>query len=88
MTKRQRHTAEQIAVILKQEAGLEVTEICRKNGFSEQSFFRWKSNYGGMGLSEVRRPKALKDENHRLNQLVAEKELDLRAMKNIIERNY
>lgn len=89
MAKRKRHSPERIAAILKQqEAGLKVTEICRKHGISEQTFFRWKSKYGGMGASEVKRLKALEDENRRLKQLVAEKELDLQAMKTIIEGKY
>ncbi len=89
MAKRKRHSPEQIAAILKQqEAGLKVTEICRKHGISEQTFFRWKSKYGGMGASEVKRLKALEEENRRLKQLVAEKELDLQAMKTIIEGKY
>ena len=89
MAKRKRHSPEQIASILReQEAGLKVSEICRKHGISEQTFFRWKSKYGGMGASEVKRLKALEEENRRLKQLVAEKELDLQAMKTIIEGKY
>lgn len=89
MAKRKRHSPEQMATILKQqEAGLKVTEICRKHGISEQTFFRWKSKYGGMGASEVKRLKALEEENRRLKQLVAEKELDLQAMKTILEGKY
>ncbi len=89
MAKRKRHSPEQIASILReQEAGLKVSEICRKHGISEQTFFRWKSKYGGMGASEVKRLKALEEENRRLKQLVAEKELDLQAMKTILEGKY
>ena len=89
MSKRRRHTPEQIASILRQqEAGLKVAEICRQNGISEQTFYRWKSKYGGMGVSEVKRLKALEEENRRLKQLVAEKELDIQALKVIAEGKY
>ena len=89
MSRRPRHTPEQIAAILKrQEGGLKVAEICRQEGISEQTFYRWKSQYGGMGASEVKRLKALEDENRRLKQLLGEKELDIHALKTIVEGKY
>jgi len=89
MSKQKRHTPEQIASILKQqEGGLATSEICRQHGISEQTFYRWKSKYGGMGTSEVKRLKHLEDENRRLKQMVADQALDIEAMKTIIEGKY
>ena len=87
--KRKRHGAEQIAAILRQqEGGLKVSEVCRQHGISEQTFYRWKAKYGGLGVSEVKRLKGLEEENRRLKQLVAEKELDIQALKTVIEGKY
>ena len=89
MGRRKRHTAEQIAAILKrQEGGLKVADICREEGISEQTFYRWKSQYGGMAASEVKRLKALEEENRRLKQLLGEKELDIQALRTIVEGKY
>ncbi len=87
--KRSRFTEEQIVKILKlQENGLKVTEICRQNGISEQTFYRWKSKYGGMSVSEIKRLKELEAENRRLKQLIGEKELDILALKAALEKKY
>ena len=87
--KRTRFTEEQIVKILKlQENGLKVTEICRQNGISEQTFYRWKSKYGGMSVSEIKRLKELEAENRRLKQLIGEKELDILALKAALEKKY
>ena len=89
MSRQKRHTPEQIASILnQQEGGLKVAEICRREGISEQTFYRWKSKYGGLGVSEVKRLKALEDENRRLKQLIGDKELDIQALKTIVEGKY
>ena len=89
MSRKPRHTPEQIAAILKrQEGGLKVAEICRQESISEQTFYRWKSQYGGMGSSEVKRLKSLEDENRRLKQLLGEKELDLQALRIVVEGKY
>ena len=87
--RRSRFTDEQIVKLLKlQENGLKVVEICRQNGISEQTFYRWKSKYGGVSVSEVRRLKELEVENRRLKQLVGEKELDILALKAALEKKY
>ena len=87
--KRTRFTEEQIVKILKlQENGLKVMEICRQNGISEQTFYRWKSKYGGMSVSEVKRLKELEAENSRLKQLIGEKELDILALKAALGKKY
>ena len=62
--KRSRFSEEQIIGILKEhEAGVPVAELCRKHGVSNASLYNWKAKYGGMDVSEARKPKALEDEN-------------------------
>jgi putative transposase len=70
-------TEEQIAYALRQvESGTPVTDVCRKLGVSEQTFYRWKRKFAGMGVAELRRLRQLEDENRRLKQLVADLTLD------------
>ena len=70
--KKSRFTEEQIAFALKQaEAGTPVAGVLRRRGISEQTFYRWKKLYGGLGTGELRRLKQLEDENRKLKQLVA-----------------
>ena len=75
--KKSRYTDEQIAFALRQaETGTPVREVIRKMGIAEQTFYRWKKLYGGLGPSEVRRLKQLEEENRRLKQMVADLSLD------------
>jgi putative transposase len=75
--KRKRFTEEQIAFALRQvESGVPAKEVCRKLQISEQTFYRWKKKFGGLGVAEVRRLKQLEDEVRRLKQLVADLSLD------------
>jgi len=84
-----RYTEEQIIKVLReQESGSKISELCRKNGISEQTFYRWRSKYGGMSVSEARRLKVLEEENHRLKQIVWEQALDIRALKAALEKKY
>jgi putative transposase len=77
--KKSRYTEEQIAYALKQaETGTPVAEVLRRMGISEQTFYRWKKLYGGLGVGELRRLKQLEDENRKLKQLVADLSLDCR----------
>lgn len=86
--KKGRFTEEQIIGILKlHENGAKVSDIIRQHGISEQTFYRWKSKYGGMEISDAKRLKQLEDENRRLKQLVGELSLDNQALKYIIEKN-
>ena len=72
-----RFTEEQIAMALRQgEAGTPVAEIIRKLGISEQTYYRWKKKYGGLGVSELRELKAIREENRRLKTLAADLSLD------------
>lgn len=87
--KRKRFSEEQIIGILKEsEAGRENREICRKHGITEQTFYRWRSKYGGMSVSEARRLKDLEVENQKLKQLLAEAHLDNAAMKELLRKNW
>jgi len=86
--KNNRFTEEQIIAILKlQENGMKVSDIIRQYGIAEQTFYRWKSKYGGMEVSEAKRLKQLEEENRRLKQLVGEQALDIQGLKYIIEKN-
>ena len=82
-------TEEQIIGILReQEAGAAVKEITRRDGISEQSFYRWKSKYGGMEASDARRLKELEAENAKLKKLLAEAHLDNAALKDVVSRKW
>ena len=75
--KKTQFTEEQIAYALHEaEMGTAVAEICRKLGVSEQTFYRWKKKFAGMGVAELRRLKQLEEENRKLKQLVADLSLD------------
>ncbi len=63
-------------------------EIIRRHGISEQSFYRWKAKYGGLGVSEARRLKALEAENAKLKKLLAEAHLDNAALKDVLSRKW
>jgi putative transposase len=85
--KKTRFTDEQIVFALRQaETGTPVQEVIRKMGISEQTFYRWKKLYGGLGPSEVRRLKQLEDENRRLKQMVADLSLDKHMLQDVLSR--
>jgi putative transposase len=85
--KKSRYTDEQIAFALRQaETGTPVREVLRKMGISEQTFYRWKRMYGGLGPSEVRRLKQLEEENRRLKQMVADLSLDKHMLQDVLSR--
>jgi putative transposase len=85
--KKTRFTDEQIAFALRQaETGTSVQEVIRKMGISEQTFYRWKKLYGGLGHSEVRHLKQLEDENRRLKQMVADLSLDKHMLQDVLSR--
>ncbi len=87
--RKSRFSEEQIVKILTlHENGLKVAEICRQHGISEQTYYRWKSKYGGMEVSEVKRLKELEAENRKLKQLIGEKELDIIALKAALLKKY
>jgi putative transposase len=85
--KRKRFTDEQIAYALRQaEAGTKVTELCRKLGVSQQTFYSWRRKYAGMGVAELRELRQLRQENRRLKQLVADLSLDKHMLQDVISR--
>ena len=79
---KKRFTEEQIIGFLREaEAGLAVKDLCRRHGFSEASYYLWRSKFGGMSVSDAKRLKELEAENTRLKKLLAEQMLDMAAMK-------
>ncbi len=87
--KSSRFSEEQIIRILKEaEAGVRVRDLCRQHGISDQTYYRWKSKYGGMEVSEIRRLKSLDEENRKLKQLLAEKELDILGLRTALSKKY
>ena len=85
--KRKRYSEAQIAFALRQaESGTPVAEIIRKLGISEQTFYRWKKKFAGLGVAEIRRLKQLEDENRRLKQLVADLTLDKQMLQEVLSK--
>ena len=86
---KKRFTEEQIVAALRQaEAGMKVTDVCRKMGVSLQSFYRWKAKYAGLGISELREMRQLRDENRKLKQLVADLTLDKHILQEAIGKKW
>jgi putative transposase len=84
---RKGHTEEQILQALRQaEGGEKAAEICRKLGISEQTFYTWKRKYSGMGLSELRELRQLREENGKLKKLVADLSLDRHMLQEIVRK--
>jgi len=86
---KKRYTEEQISYALKEsECGVKTTEICRKMGVSEQTFYKWKRKYAGMGITELRQLKALEQENRQLKRLVADLSLDKHMLQDVISKKF
>ena len=86
---RKRYTEEQIIAVLREgEAGAKVTDLCRKYGMSDATYYNWKARYAGLTVSELKRLKALEEENRRLKQIVGEQALDIRAPKDLLSENF
>jgi putative transposase len=82
--KTSRYSEEQIIGYLKQaEAGMPIKELCRKGGFSDATFYKWRAKFGGMDVSDARRLKELEGENAKLKKLLAEAHLDIHALKSV-----
>jgi putative transposase len=87
--KARQYTEEQIIAVLKEgEAGAPVVDLCRKYGMSDATYYNWKSKYYGMAVSDLKKLKALEEENRRLKQIVADQALDIRALKDLLSKNF
>ena len=87
--KRSRFTEEQIIGILKEhQAGMSAADLCRKHGISDATFYKWRSKYGGMEVSDAKRLKALDEENRKLKKLLAEQMLDNSTLKEMLGKNF
>ena len=87
--KRSRFSEEQIIGILKEhQAGVGAKELCRKYGISDATFYKWRSKYGGMEVSDARRLKALEAENAKLKKMLAEQMMDVATLKEMLGKNF
>ncbi len=86
--KKSRYSETQIIKVLKEvEGGRLVKEVCREYGISDATYYNWKSKYGGMEASDIKRLKELEEENRRLKHMYAELSLDRKILKEISELN-
>ena len=87
--KGKRFSEEKIISVLKEaESGIPVKELVRKHGISEQSYYRWKSKYGGMEVSDAKRLRMLEEENRRLKRIVADQMLDIQMLKDVNSKKW
>jgi putative transposase len=87
--RKSRFTEEQIIKMLKEHAaGLSAGDLCRKHGISDATFYKWRSRYNGMEVSEARKLKALEEENRKLKKLLAESMLDVSTLKEMLGKNF
>ena len=87
--RKSRFSQEQIIGILKEHhAGLSASDLCRKHGISDATFYKWRSKYGGMDVSDARKLKALEDENARLKRLLAESVMDVSTLREMLSKNF
>ena len=87
--RKSRFTEEQIISILReQESGVATADVCRKQGISSATFFKWKAKFGGIDVSDARKLKALEDENAKLKKLLAEAMLDNAMLKDLNSKKW
>ncbi len=87
--RKSRFTEEQIVGIIQEyTAGAKASELCRRHGMSDATFYKWKAKYGGMQVCEVKRLKDLEDENGKLKKLLAETMLDNAGLKSLLAKNF
>ena len=85
--KKSKFTEAQIIFALRQaKTGIRVSEVCRKIGISEATFYIWKKKFGGLGVAELRRLRQLEEENRQLKQLVADLSLDKQMLQDVIKK--
>lgn len=86
---RRRFNPEEITGFLQQvDLGIPVKDICRKHGFTEQTYYRWKKQFAGMGTAEVRELKEMRSENARLKKLVADLTLDKHMLQEVLKKKF
>ena len=86
---RKRYTEEQIIAVLNEaEAGAKTAELCRRHGMSEGTFYKWKANYAGLTLNELKRLRSFEEENRRLKQIVDQQALDNWSLKELLAKNF
>ena len=86
---KKRYSEEQIIGFLKEaESGIAVKELCRRHGFSEPSFYAWRSKFGGMDISDAKRLKTLETENRRLKKLLAESMLEIEVTREALRKKW
>jgi putative transposase len=87
--RKSRFSEQQIIAILKeQEAGVAITEVCRRHNISSPTFYNWKSKYGGLEVSQAQRLKTLEGENQKLKKLLAEQVMDNATLKELLAKNF
>ena len=87
--RKSRFSEAQIVGILKElKAGSKAADLCRKHGISDATFYKWRSRYGGMEISDARKLKALEEENRKLKKLLAESLLDASTLKEMLGKNF
>lgn len=85
---KKRFNEEQIVRVLKEVSdGKKLSDVCRKHGISEPTFYNWRKKFGEMEVSELRKLRSLEDENRRLKRLLADKELDIDCLKALLEKH-
>jgi putative transposase len=86
---KKRFSEEQIIGFLKEaDGGMPVMELCRKHGFSDASYYKWKAKFGGMDVCDAKRLRALEEENNKLKRLLADALLDNAALKDVVSRKW
>ena len=87
--KRSRFSDEPIIGILQEhQAGMSAADLCRQHGISDATFYKWRSKYGGMDVSDAKRLQALEEENAKLKKLLAESVLDVSTLREMLGKNF
>ncbi|EOQ86902.1 transposase [Leptospira yanagawae serovar Saopaulo str. Sao Paulo = ATCC 700523] len=88
MARKKIEESEIFRILKEAETGIPIKELSRKYGITEQTFYRWRNKYGGMELSEIKKMKALEQENSNLKRLVADMALEIQAIKNVLGKKF
>ena len=80
--------SQKLSILKELESGVKVSELCRKHGVAQNTIYKWRSKYGGMELSDIKKLKELEDENRKLKQMYADLSLENHVLKDLIEKNF